>query len=129
LGGRPRHLAFGQLSFIKRNRIISTRVSEDEYEEVQRISRKHGAHSVSDYLRQVMMTGPGHPAAEAGTQEAEIAALQRKVEWLLHVVERSDGSGGPEPIGSTADAKRDSRGTEKRSPGDNGLPCGLEDDV
>lgn len=83
------------MSFIKRNRIISTRVSQDEYEKVQRISRKHGAHSVSDYLRRVMMAETGQQAAEAGTQEADIAALQRKVEWLLRVVERSDGNGRP----------------------------------
>ena len=83
------------MSFIKRNRIISTRVSQDEYEEVQRISRKNGAHSVSDYLRRVMMTEPGHLAAEASAQQAEIGALQQKVEWLLRVVERSDGNGRP----------------------------------
>ena len=50
---------------------------------------------MSDYLRRVMMPETGQQAAEAGTQEADIAALQRKVEWLLRVVERSDGNGRP----------------------------------
>lgn len=50
---------------------------------------------MSDYLRRVMMAETGQQAAEAGTQEADIAALQRKVEWLLRVVERSDGNGRP----------------------------------
>ena len=109
------------MTFIRRNRIISTRVSEDEYEEILRISRKHGAHSVSEYLRRVMLnSASGLPAVEACNQGAEIAVLQRKVDWLLHVVERTDGSG---PDGSTADAKWNRTGT------DNGLPREQGDDV
>lgn len=37
--------------FRKRNRIVSFRVSEEEFEMLQRVSEAQGAHSISDYAR------------------------------------------------------------------------------
>jgi hypothetical protein len=81
------------LTFIKRSRIISTRVSEDEYAELRRISRERGASSVSDYVRRLLVNGgrvapPSETAA--GAVAAEIAALHRKVDWLAQVVEHGE---------------------------------------
>jgi len=73
------------VTFSQRNRIISIRVSDQEYEEVKRISRERGAHSVSDYVRWVLTTwGLSAQNCEPINSAilAQVAALQRQVDWL-----------------------------------------------
>jgi predicted CopG family antitoxin len=90
------------VSFIKRTRIISTRVSEEEYEELQRISREHGASSVSDYVRRMVVNSiPALLDSENGGHAvaAEVAALHRKVEWLAQILEQGEREAVPRGIG------------------------------
>jgi len=89
------------VTFLRRNRIISVRVSDDEYEQVERISRERGAHSVSAFVRSILTTW-GRPAlsSEPCTSEimAQVAALQRQVDLLSDVVKqgfRADASTTP----------------------------------
>jgi len=59
---------------------------------VEQISRERGAHSVSDFVRSVLTTwGLSVPNSEPCTCEvvAQVAALQRQVDWLSHQVSQS----------------------------------------
>lgn len=84
------------MSFSRRNRIISVRVSEEEYEQVERISREHRARSVSDFVRWLLASsGLTVPTSEPniyGIQE-QVAALQRRVDWLSDLVTENRGQG------------------------------------
>ncbi len=84
------------MNFSRRSRIISTRLSEDEYDVVDRISRETGARSVSDFVRQVVLDSTSVFPSETGTTSVagRIAALQRKVDWLSAVVERTSHTNG-----------------------------------
>ena len=79
------------MSFAKRNRIVSIRVTQDEYQTLERISRGHGANSVSEFLRQLIMDSkPVASAARAGTREfiEELDELKRKVDRLSRIVKQ-----------------------------------------
>ena len=59
---------------------------------LDRISRHHGANSVSEFLRQLIMNAaPVVSATRRGTREVseELDALKREVDRLSQVVERS----------------------------------------
>ena len=77
------------MTFSRRSRVISVRVSQEEYEEVERLSRERGAHSVPDFVRRVLTTwqqfGAGSELCSSGILE-QVAALQRKVDWLSGLV-------------------------------------------
>lgn len=82
------------MSFVKRRRIVSIRVTEDEYHTLQAISQQHGANSVSEYLRRVIMNSePFASEAKAGTREVttEIDALKQKVDRLSQLVKQRLG--------------------------------------
>ena len=77
------------LSFVKRNRIVSVRVTQDEYQTLERISRERGANSVSEFLRQLIMSSePFASPAMNGTVGVtqEINELKRKVDWLSQML-------------------------------------------
>jgi predicted CopG family antitoxin len=79
------------LSFVKRNRIVSVRITQDEYQTLDRISRGHGANSVSEFLRQLIMDSePFASAAKVGTREftEELDKLKRKVDRLSQIVKQ-----------------------------------------
>jgi tetrahydromethanopterin S-methyltransferase subunit G len=79
------------LSFVKRSRIVSIRVTQNEYQTLERISRGHGANSVSEFLRQLIMDSePVASAAKAGTREftEELDELKRKVDRLSQLVKQ-----------------------------------------
>jgi predicted CopG family antitoxin len=79
------------VSFVKRNRIVSIRVTQDEYQTLERISRGHGANSVSEFLRQLIMDSePVASAARVGTRgfSEELDKLKRKVDRLSQVVKQ-----------------------------------------
>ncbi len=92
------------MSFIKRTRIISTRVSQDEYEALLRISRENGAHSVSDYVRRMVVGStvpfPDSDASRDGVA-ADLAELQRKVDWLVRIVEGAQPTAIEKHFGAT----------------------------
>lgn len=64
--------------FKKRNRTISFRVSEDEYEQLQRQSLEKGAHSVSEYARTLTC----HSGMSGSHVEIEVRDLHGQVEEL-----------------------------------------------
>jgi hypothetical protein len=77
------------LSFVKRNRIVSIRVTQDEYQTLDRVSRGRGANSVSEFLRQLIMTAePVVSASTLGSREVthELADLKREVDRLSQLV-------------------------------------------
>jgi len=79
------------LSFVRRNRIVSVRVTQDEYQTLERISRGRGANSVSGFLRQLIMSSePFASAARGGTREVteELDDLKRKVDRLSQIVKQ-----------------------------------------
>jgi hypothetical protein len=68
---------------------------------VERISREHGANSVSDFVRRLVTnSGLSILIAEPDTHGvlAQVAALQRQVDWLSGLVEQGRRNGG---LGST----------------------------
>lgn len=78
------------MSFVKRNRIVSIRVTENEYQTLDRISRRHGANSVSEFLRQqIMNAAPVVSATSRGTRKVseELDHLKREVARLAQIVE------------------------------------------
>ena len=95
------------MSFVKRSRIISVRVTQDEYEILDQVSRRHGANSVSEFLRQLIMNSePFALTAKAGVREVveELDALRRKVDQLSQIVKER----GTKPSNESAAAKEKS---------------------
>ena len=79
------------MSFMKRNRIVSVRVTQDEYQVLDQISRRHGANSVSEFLRQLIMNSePFASTARAGAREVtdEIDDLKQKIDQLSRLVKQ-----------------------------------------
>jgi len=81
------------VSFVKRSRIVSIRVTQDEYQTLERISREHGANSVSELLRQLIMKSEPLVSAAGGETPPEVSKeldeLKRKVDWLSQIVTQS----------------------------------------
>lgn len=80
------------MSFIKRTRILSLRVTQDEYQALEAMSRRHKANSVSEFLRQLIMNPEPVVWANSGrTHEFsdEITELKRKVDQLSQMVAQS----------------------------------------
>jgi hypothetical protein len=77
------------VSFDKRNRIVSIRVSHDEYQILERISRRAGANSVSGFLRQLIMNSDTFQSqakdGALGVME-ELERLKRKVDRLSEIL-------------------------------------------
>jgi len=98
------------VSFLKRDHIISVRVSQDEYDRVERVSREHGAASVSDFVRRVVTNAKLSALIADATDHAlltHVAALQRQVDSLTRLVEqmRHHGAGSTDPaLGSAIPA-------------------------
>jgi predicted CopG family antitoxin len=87
------------MSFVKRNRIVSIRVTQNEYETLERISREQGANSVSEFLRRVLTNSAlanltAEPEADGVL--TQVAALKRKVDWLSNIVEQRHKDSRPE---------------------------------
>jgi hypothetical protein len=94
-----------------RNRLIYFRVSEDEYQEYNRICESTGSRSISDLARSAMQhmaqNGRDHrdPVSEKLTiLETLVIDLSRKVHQLAVSVGRPlHEEAGPEPNGLTID--------------------------
>jgi|HubBroStandDraft_1064217.scaffolds.fasta_scaffold540626_1 hypothetical protein len=79
------------MSFVKRSRIVSIRVSLDEYQTLERISRRAGANSVSGFIRQVVLSSETfNSAAREGSREVteEIEKLKRRVDRLSQILKQ-----------------------------------------
>lgn len=96
------------MSFVKRSRIVSVRVTEDEYLILDRISRRRGANSVSEYVRQIIVNAEFVVSApRRGIRDVteELEDLKREVERLSRMVMRHTATrssrdatwGGKEP--------------------------------
>ena len=73
------------MSFVRRNRIVSVRVSQEEYDLLEQLAQEHGAFSVSDFVRRLVTnTGLTARVSDGGGRRvrAQIAELQREVERL-----------------------------------------------
>lgn len=84
--------------FVRRTRAVSFRVSEEEYKRLQDASMASGAHSVSDYARDLVcadghnLRNPASPGPSAPSHfrsglattrlEAEVTALRRHFEEI-----------------------------------------------
>ncbi|MCC6859786.1 MAG: hypothetical protein IT158_14555 [Bryobacterales bacterium] len=79
--------------FKKRNRIVSFRVSDEEYLVLQRISEQLGAHSVSAYARHLACRSlerhPHEPfSARLESLSARVEELHRNVAHLSALITR-----------------------------------------
>lgn len=64
--------------FKKRTRIVSFRVSDEEYRKLQKLSRQKGAHSISDYARQLACSTDGH-----NNLAAQVTDLYSRIDQIL----------------------------------------------
>ena len=71
--------------FKKRCRIVSFRVSEEEFELLQRVSEAQGAHSISDYARVVACRMDGASGIE-NILTNQLQSLHGRVEELSRQV-------------------------------------------
>ena len=118
------------MNFIKRDRIVATRVSQEEYEELQRISREHGAQSVSDFVRRVITNHKSVIlAAEAHSMAMQIDSLQQKVDWLTDIVSQNGPSRGAVSTPAPGETKRNGAGAGECSPGLETVPRELPDEA
>ena len=74
-------------TFKKRNRIISFRVSDEEFEILLQVSEAQGAHSISDYARLAACRAIAESGAGA-TLAVQVEALESRVQQLSSQVER-----------------------------------------
>ncbi len=72
----------------RRTRIVSFRLSEEEYEALMRYCVAHGARSISDYARIVACRPPDHMESSAAARKSErsIRQLRNRVEELDRVI-------------------------------------------
>ena len=83
---------------VQRKRLISFRLSEDEYEGLRRLSDEHGARSLSDFVRSnvcVMLSAPKpweedleYTVREFGRQASQLNGL---VDQLGHLLRTTPG--------------------------------------
>ena len=75
--------------FKKRNRIVSFRVSEEEFQILQQVSESQGAHSISDYAR--LASCRGIPGADPDDPLVlHLESLETRVQQLCTQVARLD---------------------------------------
>jgi hypothetical protein len=77
------------LSFAKRSRIVTVRVSQDEYQILDSVSRRWGANSVSEFLRQLIMNAEPVVSAKAtGARDfgKDLEDLRRQVDRLSQTI-------------------------------------------
>ena len=80
--------------FHKRTRMVSFRLSEQEYRKLEALSQLRGSHSVSDYARSAtfqVVRKPGGVADTAANGELEqlrrtVASLERELKRLATLV-------------------------------------------
>ena len=117
------------MNFIKRDRIVATRVSQEEYEELQRISREHGAQSVSDFVRRVITNHKSVIlAAEAHSMAMQIDSLQQKVDWLTDIVSQNSPSRASGSMSTPVDTKQNGGSADESSPDLETIPRALPDE-
>ncbi len=72
----------------KRERIVSFRVSEEEYQLLQELTAKQGAHSVSEFARTVAFLSQSRNSSVAEVKaQAQIHDLRDRFEELVSQVE------------------------------------------
>lgn len=82
----PNHLPSGKnMSFTRRTRMISFRVSENEFQELRTRSEEQGARSVSDYARLALRESTGTPDMRI---EADLDQLSVEVQRLSTDIRR-----------------------------------------
>jgi hypothetical protein len=91
-------MALPQSNVVQRKRLISFRLSEDEYEGLKRLSGEHGARSLSDFVRSnvcVMLSAPKPweedvecTVREFGRQASQLNGL---VDQLGHLLRTTPG--------------------------------------
>jgi hypothetical protein len=73
--------------FARKSRILSLRLSEEEYQFLQRASQSNAARSVSDYAREALFH-PAHAPSDPNRLEARMNQLALDIESLNRHVER-----------------------------------------
>jgi len=84
--------------FRRRTRVVSFRLSDDEYESLKQVSLAEGARSVSDYARLALCGLLGGPR-QSGRDglEAKVCELDEQMQALQHELRRLQAVVGPEP--------------------------------
>ncbi len=73
----------------RKSRMISFRISDEEYELLRKISQHQGARSVSDYARSALIHVNSETASpESGALEAKITRLDDELQELRTTVQR-----------------------------------------
>ncbi len=72
----------------RKSRMISLRLSDEEYESLRSLYRMHGSRSVSEFARNAMQKVIGESISPAGTLETRIVELDHKMSSLDHEVAR-----------------------------------------
>lgn len=86
----------------RRSRMVSFRLSEEEYEGLKRICVTVGARSLSDVARDAVHRLLGTNVGPGLDWESQLAALRGRVETLDHELKRlSSLIGQPSPAGHT----------------------------
>lgn len=80
-------------NFVKRAHVVSFRLSDEEYERLEQVSRACGAHSVSDFVRITTHhaiagteAGPAGAWTKGNAFEARIEAMQRELTRLARLI-------------------------------------------
>ena len=85
--------------FRRRTRVVSFRLSDEEYENLRRASLTEGAHSVSDYARVALCRGLGPARTSSGDGiEAKVLQLDEQMQVLQDELRRLQAviAAGPE---------------------------------
>ena len=78
--------------FRRRTRVVSFRLSDDEYERLKQVSLAEGAHSVSDYARLALCRLLGAPRRSSGDGiEAKVLQLDEQMQAVQEELRRLQG--------------------------------------
>jgi len=95
------------VSFLRRDRVISVRLSQHEYDQLDQLSRKQGASSVSDFVRRMLTNSVlSSLVADDGSAGvlAQLAVLQQQMDWLSRLVRTGDPEKGQVAVSPDPDA-------------------------
>ena len=102
----------------RRSRIVSFRLSDEEYDSLKNVSATRGARSVSEFTRSVACNpnshGPEKLEKTIRVLNERMAILDSRLQMLTEALQKKAPEENTENTGNTEDTEKDTENTESR---------------